>query len=95
MSQQLASDKASAEVLKDSLKDLQETEGHKLVMARLEALLQRDLRLLEAERDPLSVRHLQGRIAAGREMVNLIPDLIRELNNTDYPESESSRGIAD
>lgn len=90
MTHSLAPDKASAEVLKDSLLDLKDNKAYQLVVARLDFLLQRDLRLLEAELDPLLLRHLQGRVKGMREAMGVVDDIVRELNNTDFTLESSS-----
>src|SRR5712664_1649553 len=55
-------DKATAEVLKDELVDMKDNHAYQLVLGRLEARHQRDLRLLVREADTRSLGKLQGRV---------------------------------
>ena len=82
--------RAEAEVMKDALVDLRETEVFQLVLGRLEALLQQDLRRLEAEADPLSIRYLQGSAKGHRDGLEMIGTLLKEIENTNYPEEASA-----
>ena len=80
------SDRATAEALKDELVDLKDNRAYQLVLARLEARRQRDLRLLVKEADTLSLRKLQGRVEALEETLNIVPEMLREINETNLPE---------
>ena len=82
------SDKATAEVLKDELVDLKDNRAYLLVLARLEARLQRDLRLLVREADTRSLGKLQGRVEALEEAVNIVPEMLREIDETNIPEEK-------
>ena len=83
------SDKATAEALKDELVDLKDNRAYQLVLARLEARRQRDLRLLVKEEDTLSLRKLQGRVEALEEALNIVPEMTREIDETILPEERS------
>ncbi len=80
------SDKATAEVLKDELVDLKDNRAYQLVLGRLEARLQRDQRLLVREADILSLGKLQGRVEALGEALSVVPEMLREINETNFPE---------
>lgn len=80
------SDKATAEALKDELVDLKDNRAYLLVQARLEARHSRDLRLLARAEDTQSLQKLQGRVEALEEAVNIVPEMIREIDETNFSE---------
>jgi len=77
-------EREAAMAVRDSLRDLREDQAFQLVQARLEDLLSQSQRSLEAEQDPLSVRHLQGQVQAYRRALGMVTDLVLEIDNTEY-----------
>lgn len=77
-------EREAAMALRDNLQDLREDQAYRLVQVRLEDLLSQCQRSLEAEQDPLSVRHLQGQVLAYRKALEMIPGLVKEIDNTEY-----------
>ena len=80
----LLQDKATAETVKDELVDLKDNRAYQLVLARLEQLHSRDLRLLVRGEATQSLERLQGRVEAMEEAINMVPELLRQIEETDY-----------
>jgi hypothetical protein len=83
---ELPRDKATAEVLKDELVDLQGNRAYLLVQARLEQLVLQSQRLLEAEVDLPSLRLSQGELKGLRSARGMVQTLLDEIENTNYEE---------
>ena len=75
----LAPDKFSAEVLKDSLVDLQAQEGWQVVQERLRDLEDLSRRRLEQEVQPHLLFQLQGELRGYKSARGVVKELLREL----------------
>jgi hypothetical protein len=80
----VAGDRASAEVLKDSLVDLRDNPAYRLVQDRLEALLSQSRRRLETAGALPDFRYEQGMIAGLQIAVDMIPTLLLEVEQTNW-----------
>src|SRR6266705_3579537 len=85
----LADSRASAEVLKDSLVDLEANPAFQLVQDRLEDLLLQTQRLLVREEDTQSLRKQQGRAEAFEAAIDMRKALLAEIENTDWERVEN------
>ena len=84
-------DKESAAVLKDQLVELREHPGFLFLQVRLESLLQQARESLEAEQLLVQVPKWQGQVESYKRVRGLIPEILREIENTDFGKGPDGR----
>lgn len=82
----LPRERAAALALRDSLVDLAENPAYQLLMARIEDLRLDDQRRLARESELPSLLRLQGRVGAEETVLSLRKDIMKEIDNTQFPE---------
>lgn len=75
--------------LRDSLVELADHPAYQFLMARIEVQLQGDRRLLEREQELALLMRLQGRVSAEEAVLALRKDVMKEIDNTRFPEGEN------
>lgn len=79
---ELPRDKASLEVLKDSLVDLKDNPAFLLVMDRLGSLRSQAQRLLVEAETWQDASRYQGQVKACNEALDMVDTLLKEIDNT-------------
>lgn len=85
----LPRERQAALALKDSLVELADNPAYQFLMARIEDQLQGDRRLLERESEVQLLMRLQGRVGAEEAILSLRKDVMKEIDNTRFPEGEN------
>lgn len=85
----LPRERQAALALKDSLVELADNPAYQFLMARIEDQLQGDRRLLERESEVPLLMRLQGRVGAEEAILALRKDVMKEIDNTRFPEGEN------